>query len=82
MASQFNSREILSIVIAWIVLSIGITFSSVLSFLNGVPGSLTIIASGFIATATGFIFHEIGHKFVAIRYGYTAHFRIWTWGLF
>lgn len=23
----------------------------------------------------------MGHKFVAIRYGYIAHFRLWAWGL-
>jgi Zn-dependent protease len=37
--------------------------------------------AGFIATATGFILHEMGHKYVAIRHGYVAHFRIWVWGI-
>jgi Zn-dependent protease len=44
-------------------------------------GSLEIVIAGFIATATGFIIHEMGHKFVAIRRGYVAHFRLWTQGL-
>src|SRR3989442_6317818 len=37
--------------------------------------------AGFVATATGFILHEMGHKYVAIRRGYLAHFRLWIWGL-
>jgi Zn-dependent protease len=39
------------------------------------------VIAGFVATATGFIIHEMGHKFVAIRRGYVAHFRLWMWGL-
>jgi Zn-dependent protease len=80
MASQFSPGEIWSIIIAWIVLSFGITYSSLVGLLSG-GGSVTIVAAGFIATATGFIIHEMGHKFVAIRRGYVAHFRLWTWGL-
>jgi len=81
MTSQFDSREILSILVAWIVLSVGITFNNVLGLLNRTPGSFAIIVAGFIATATGFIFHEMGHKYIAMRYGYIAHFRIWVWGI-
>ena len=44
-------------------------------------GGLEVVIAGFIATATGFIIHEMGHKFVAIRHGYVAHFRLWMWGL-
>jgi len=44
-------------------------------------GSVDFVVAGFIATATGFIIHEMGHKFVAIGRGYVAHFRVWTWGL-
>src|SRR2546430_17593848 len=44
-------------------------------------GSLDVVRAVFVATATGFILHEMGHKFVAIRRGYLAHFRLWIWGL-
>ncbi len=30
----------------------------------------------------GFVLHELGHKFVAIRYGAHAEYRAWTTGLF
>jgi Zn-dependent protease len=81
MVSQFSLAEIRSIVLAWIVLSVGITFSDVLGLFSGMQGSLEVIVAGFIATATGFIFHEMGHKYVAIRHGYLAQFRIWLWGI-
>ena len=62
------------------MLSIGITYSNLLGLLRG-SGDIAFVAAGFIATATGFILHEMGHKFVAIGRGYVAHFRLWTWGL-
>jgi|ERR671922_217878 Zn-dependent protease len=80
-SSQFSPGEVGSIIIAWIVLSFAITYSSLVGLLAGSGGSLEYVVAGFIATATGFIIHELGHKFVAIGRGYVAHFRLWTWGL-
>jgi len=79
-SSQFSSGEILSIIVAWIVLSVAITYQKVVGLLTG-AGSLDVVIAGFVATATGFILHEMGHKYVAIRRGYLAHFRLWIWGL-
>ena len=80
MSSQFSSGEILSIIVAWIVLSVAITYQSLVGSFTG-TGSLDVVIAGFIATATGFILHEMGHKYFAIRRGYIAHFRLWIWGL-
>ena len=79
-SSQWSPGEISSILIAWLVLSVAITYQNFLGLFTG-GGSLEIVVAGFIATATGFIIHEMGHKFVAIRHGYVAHFRLWMWGL-
>jgi Zn-dependent protease len=79
-SSQFSPGEISSIIIAWIVLSVAITYGNFVRLFTGM-GSLEVVIAGFIATATGFITHEMGHKFVAIRRGYVAHFRLWMWGL-
>ena len=79
-SSQWSPGEISSIIIAWLVLSIAITYQNLLGIFTG-KGSLEFVIAGFIATATGFIIHEMGHKFVAIRHGYVAHFRLWMWGL-
>ena len=80
MSSQFSPGEISSIVIAWVVLSVAITYGNFVGLFTG-KGSLVVVVAGFVATATGFIIHEMGHKFVAIRRGYVAHFRLWMWGL-
>ena len=80
MSSQFSSGEILSIIVAWIVLSVAITYANLVGLLTG-TGGLDVVIAGFVATATGFILHEMGHKYVAIRRGYLAHFRLWIWGL-
>jgi Zn-dependent protease len=80
MSSQFSSGEVLSIIVAWIVLSVAITYPNLLGLLTG-TGSFDLVIAGFVATATGFILHEMGHKYVAIRRGYLAHFRLWIWGL-
>lgn len=80
MSSQFSSGEIFSILVAWIVLTVAISYQNLLALLTG-SGDIDLLAAAFIATATGFILHEMGHKLVAIRRGYLAHFRIWVWGL-
>jgi len=79
-SSQFSPGEISSIIIAWLVLSVAITYRNFVGLFIGI-GSLEVVIAGFIATATGFIIHEMGHKYVAIRRGYVAHFRLWMQGL-
>ncbi|MGI0091140.1 MAG: hypothetical protein ACREBS_05480 [Nitrososphaerales archaeon] len=80
MASQFAPAEVRSIIIAWVVLSVAISISYIAGFIRSGSGVYEIMAA-FIATATAFVFHEMGHKFVAIRRGYVAHFQMWTWGI-
>src|SRR2546430_14681277 len=80
MTSRFSSVDILTIIVAWIVLSVAITYRNLVGFLIG-TSSIDVVIAGFVATATGFILHEMGHKYVAIRRGYLAHFRLWIWGL-
>jgi len=75
---NFTSREIRDITISMLVIA-GV-FAYVFSgdtqsnFLYLIP--VTLIAVGF-----GFVFHELAHKFVAIKYGFHAEYRLWTWGL-
>jgi Zn-dependent protease len=76
----FAPGEVGQILVAWIVLSLAISVSY-LGGLFGGAGDAAGIAAAFISTATAFILHEMGHKFVAIRLGYVAHFQVWAWGL-
>jgi len=36
----------------------------------------------FLTLGLGFVLHELGHKYVAIKYGAKAEYRAWTTGLF
>jgi len=78
--TAFAPREVGQILVAWIVLSLAISISYIGGLFEGM-GDAAGIAAAFIATATAFILHEMGHKFVAMRLGYVAHFQVWAWGL-
>src|SRR5436853_39539 len=51
-SSQFSPGEISSIIIAWLVLSIAITYQNLVGLFTGI-GSLEVVIAGFVATATG-----------------------------
>ena len=76
----FAPGEVGQILVAWVVLSLAVSISYLGGLFQG-TGDAVGIAAAFIATATAFILHEMGHKFVAMRLGYVAHFRVWAWGL-
>src|SRR3990167_7649590 len=66
-----SEKEIKDIIKAWLAISaaFGIVLSSSLSgfYINVVIAALTV--------GVGFLLHELGHKFVAQRYGCFAEFR-------
>lgn len=75
---QVTKQELLHIFIAWLVISLAFAwrgFSAFSLFLSYVPIIL-------VATGTGFIIHELAHKFTAIYYGCKARFFMWPSGLF
>jgi len=79
--SAFAPGEVPQILIAWVVLALALSVTDIEGLLLGTGGSLVDILAALVATATGFILHEMGHKFVAMRRGYVAHFRVWAWGI-
>ena len=73
MQIKFSKIELRDLAKAWIIISIA--FAIVLSGgLLGVNFFLYIVLSA-ITVGTGFLLHELGHKFVAQRYGCFAEFR-------
>jgi Zn-dependent protease len=82
--ARLGSNELLDLLIAYIVLTIafGIVFSG--GVFGGSINSLK--ADNFIVSAigvgTGFILHELAHKFTAQRFGYHAEFKADMNGLF
>ena len=79
--SAFAPGEVPQLLIAWVVLALALSVTDIEGLLLGTGGSLVDVTAALVATATGFIFHEMGHKFVAMRRGYVAHFRVWAWGI-
>lgn len=78
----FGSREAFDLFVSW--LTISIAFSIVLlGPLRGGTGLMPLhaITIAFVGVGTGFIFHELAHRFVAIKYGAKAQFRMWPFGL-
>ncbi len=74
---QITKQELLHIFIAWLVISLAFAwrgFSNYQVFIFNLP--VVLLAAG-----TGFIFHELAHKFVAIYYHAKARFVMWPSGL-
>ena len=44
-------------------------------------GIASIFPIVMIGVGAGFLLHEIGHKFVSMKYGYWAEFKLWPLGL-
>jgi len=76
-----TKNEFIHIFIAWIILSL--TFAWILSnpLTNSFSMYLTVLPPVLVATLTGFVVHELAHKFMAIRYGAFAEFVIWPVGI-
>jgi Zn-dependent protease len=74
-------REILALSIAWLVL--GVSFSTRYMYsgwLNAPTDFLEVFLLTLLIIGTGFLGHELAHKFTAQRYGAWAEFKLWTIG--
>ncbi len=67
-----RTREIIHLVTSLIVLTIAFTYPSLS------PERLVIVAFG---AGTGFLLHELAHKFTAQKYGYAAAYEASAFGL-
>ena len=75
---EFSRNELRDLLIAFIVLSISFAISNVKLDLFKMASILPIV---MIGVGAGFLLHEIGHKFVSMKYGYWAEFKLWPLGL-
>jgi Zn-dependent protease len=87
----FSRIEARDIILAW--LALGAAFG--IAFVGGIPGvtglvSVAAARPGYVETyflvmlvtvGSGFILHELSHKFMAERHGFWAEFRVWPVGL-
>lgn len=79
---KFTASEIRDIIIS--MLAISFAFALLLSRSTGfnITVITTLMPITLIVVGFGFVFHELSHKFVAIRYGYWAEYKMWIQGLF
>lgn len=74
----FTRKEILNLIIAFIVLAVAFAISTVKLDVHRFISVLPIVMVG---VAIGSLSHELGHKYVAMKYGYQAEFKAWPIGL-
>ncbi len=75
-----HNRELTDLLISWITLSAAFA----MIFSKGgfdLVGFLPALAIAAIAVGTGFLLHELAHKYTAIHFGAKAEFRAWNMGL-
>jgi Zn-dependent protease len=75
---KFTSSEIRDLIIAFIIISLCFSIANAGRDANAVLSILPIVMVG---VGAGFILHELGHKFVSMKYGYWAEFKLWPQGL-
>ncbi|KUK01189.1 MAG: site-2 protease family protein [Methanobacteriales archaeon] len=78
MMVKFTAGEIRDIIISMLV--IAAVFSYVFSN-KQFDIAVSLLPASIIGVGVGFVFHEIAHKFMAIRYGFWAEYRLWIGGI-
>ncbi len=74
---KIKKGEILQIAIAWIGITLAFSWKGV----AGINTMLILLPIVLVGTLTGFIIHELAHKFFAMHYGCYAEFKLWLSGL-
>ncbi len=70
----FTRREILELILATLTLTIIFSFKQNFIDLKNFPIYL-------VAVISAFLFHELAHKFTAIKFGCMAFFKLWPQGI-
>jgi Zn-dependent protease len=74
---KFSQTEITDLLKAWIAISIafGIIIAKEKSISIAAPEFIAPLSIAALTVGIGFLFHELGHKYMAQRYHYWAEFR-------
>ena len=75
---KFTSSEVRDLIIAFLFISLCF---AILYARRDTSFLMQILPMIMIAVGLGFILHELGHKFVSMKYGYWAEFKLWPQGL-
>lgn len=77
---SLSKTEKLELVVSWITISVAFAILFGREFLN-IGSFIILLPISLIVVGTGFILHELAHKYFAIRYGAWAEYRAWNVGL-
>ena len=75
---EFTKVELKNLLIAFIVLTICFSIATAGLNVNRILSVLPIVIVGVVI---GSLLHELGHKYVAMKYGCDAEFKLWPLGL-
>lgn len=75
-----HTDEIIQIIVSWFTISLAFSISAVFAqgFLPAFTTSFPIIA---VTLGVGFVFHELGHRWLAKKFGCIAFYKMWLPGL-
>lgn len=77
---RIGTSELIDLLLSLIVLTIAFSMSGSLGRGIGIPSANIVVISA-VGVGTGFLLHELAHKFVAQRYGYWAEYKASPMGL-
>jgi len=75
---KFTTSEIRDLIIAFIIISLCFAIANTG---RNMTAALNLLPMIMVGVGAGFILHELGHKFVSMKYGYWAEFKLWPQGL-
>ena len=75
---KFSRDEVRDLIIAFIIISLCF---AILYAGRNFSAALQILPIVMVGVGLGFVLHELGHKFVSMKYGYWAEFKLWPEGL-
>ncbi len=75
----FSRTEIKDLTIAIIVITV--LYAYLIDSSRSLDSFIILLPISLVTVGVSFIFHELGHKFVAQHYGFVAEFRKWNQGL-
>jgi Zn-dependent protease len=74
MLERIPPREWKDLLIAWLAIALAFTLIFIRTHIDLI-GFLIFFAISLVTVGIGFVFHEMAHKFTAMRFGYWAEFR-------
>lgn len=77
--SRIGTSELIDLLLSLVVLTIAFSWGGRFSQYGNLTANSIAIAA--VAVGTGFLLHELAHKFVAQRYGYWAEYKASPMGL-